>query len=588
MRELGFETYQEFQAWSAKNREAFWERTIEILGIRLRQPYERILDLSQGLELPRWLPGARLNIAESCFSADPDAMAIIQQREGSEIESFTLRELDCLSNRVAGGLIGRGFAPGDAIAIYMPMNIEAIAAYLGIIKMGAIVVSIADSFAAPEIAKRLLLGNARAIITQDRTHRAGKEVCLYDRIRDAEAPAAIVITQGESQPALRTGDVYWSDFLTIDDQFDVMTCEPDTHLNVLFSSGTTGDPKAIPWTHVSPIKCVSDAFYMQDIRAGEVVAWPTHLGWMMGPWLIFAALVNRATIAIYDGAPSCVSFGRFVQDAGVNMLGVIPSLVNRWRTTRCMEAFDWSCIRRFSSTGECANADDMGYLMDLAGGKPVIEYCGGTELAGGYIGCTLMRPCAPATFNTIAPGMEAVILDDNNKPTSSGELYLVPPSIGFSTELLNGDHHAVYYADTPRGPGGETLRRHGDLLDVTEDGFYRAHGRMDDTMNLGGIKVGSAEIERVLNTIPAVSETAAIAVPPAGGGPDRLVVYAVLADGNAIETDALLLAMRELLRSRLNPLFKIHDLAPIDALPRTASNKVIRRELRKRYEEQGR
>jgi acetyl-CoA synthetase len=584
MQELGFKSFRDFQAWSAMNREAFWTRTVEDLGIRLRKPFEQILDLSPGIESAQWLCGAELNIAESCFSAELDSVAVIQQREGCEIQSFTVRDLNHLSNRVAGGLVACGHAAGDAVAIHMPMNVEAVVAYIGIIKMGGVVVSIADSFAAPEIATRLRLGNAKAVITQECTLRAGRELRIYDKLKEAMAPPAVVVSSGDSGSDLRDGDISWHDFLSVDHDFDPVTCTPDTPMNVLFSSGTTGDPKAIPWTHVSPIKCVSDAFYLQDIRQGEVVAWPTNLGWMMGPWLIFAALVNRATIAIYDGAPSCASFGRFVQDAKVQMLGVIPSLVTRWRTTRCMEPFDWSHIRRFSSTGECSNADDMSYLMELAGGKPVIEYCGGTELAGGYIGSSMMLPCAPASFNTIAPGMGAVILDDAGRPASSGELFLVPPSIGFSTELLNSDHHEVYYAGTPDGPDGETLRRHGDRLDVSEDGFYRAHGRMDDTMNLGGIKVGSAEIERVLNTVPGVSETAAIAVPPPEGGPDRLVVYTVLDPDSAGEGMDILETMRALVRSDLNPLFNIHDVVLIDALPRTASNKVMRRELRARYD----
>ena len=583
MRELGLESYAAFQAWSAANRETFWARTIELLGIHLRRSYDTILDASAGVESPRWLSGARLNIAESCFAAAPESPAIVHQRKDGLIETLSLVELDRLSNRVANGLMERGFNAGDAIAIDMPMNVEAVAAYLGIVKMGGVVVSIADSFAPPEIATRLRLGDAVAVFTQDVIRHGGKEIALYERVKAASAPAAIVVSVAQDDLSLRDGDIGWNQFLAADDGFEAVACDPQTHLNILFSSGTTGDPKAIPWTHVSPIKCVADAFYMHDVRPGEILAWPTNLGWMMGPWLIFAALVNRASMAIFDGAPTGRDFGRFVQDAGVTMLGVVPSLVNTWRASQCMENLDWSRIRRFSSTGECSNADDMHYLMSLAGGRPVIEYCGGTEVAGGYIGCTLMRPCSPATFNTLAPGLDAVIMDDAGAPATTGELFLVPPSIGFSTTLINGDHHEVYYAETPRGPGGAVLRRHGDLVEQLPDGFYRAHGRIDDTMNLGGIKVGSADIERVLNELPAVSETAAIAVSPPGGGPSRLVIYAVPAHGADADASGLRESMQALVRRDLNPLFKIHDLRLIDALPRTASNKVMRRVLRDRY-----
>jgi acetyl-CoA synthetase len=164
---------------------------------------------------------------------------------------------------------------------------------------------------------------------------------------------------------------------------------------------------------------------------------------------------------------------------------------------------------------------------------------------------------------------------------AEGEVFLVPPSIGLSQTLLNRDHHEVYHAGTPAGPSGETLRRHGDQLARLPGGFYRAQGRADDTMNLGGIKVSSLELERVIDHHPAVAESAAVAVQPGGEGAERLVVFAVLA--GPADHDALSAELQRRIAGELNPLFKIHDLIVVDALPRTASNKLMRRELRARY-----
>ena len=127
-----------------------------------------------------------------------------------------------------------------------------------------------------------------------------------------------------------------------------------------------------------------------------MVAWPTNLGWMMGPWLIYASFLNRATMALYYGAPNERGFGSFVQAAGINMLGVIPSLVRTWRRSGCMEGIDFSAVRVVCATGECSNAEDMHYLMALADYRPVLEYCGGTELAGGYLLSTAVVPVAPS------------------------------------------------------------------------------------------------------------------------------------------------------------------------------------------------
>jgi acetyl-CoA synthetase len=578
-RELALDSYGALYAWSVSEREAFWAKTIERLGICLHQPYDRLVDLSGGIEAPAWCAGARMNIAGSCFQADPEQTAIVCRREGGVLERMRYGELEALCNRVAGGLVRAGFAPGDRIGVDMPMTAESVAIYLGIVKAGCAVVAIADSFAAPEIATRLEIGKAQAVFTQDVILRGGRELPLYRRLVEAKAPLAVVLPGREEGLAveLRAGDLSWEEFLADSEEFAAIACDPGEITNILFSSGTTGVPKALPWTHTHPIKCGADAHYHQDVHPGDVVAWPTNLGWMMGPWLIYASFLNRATMALYYGTPTERGFGEFVQDAKITMLGVVPSMVRTWRATGCMEGLDFSAIRAFSSTGECANAGDMHYLMALADYRPVLEYCGGTELAGGYLLSTLVEPIAPAIFNSATLGTDLVILDEQGRASDQGEAFLIPPAIGMSTRVLNRDHHQVYYEGVPQWDGVQ-LRRHGDQVERLPAGGYRIHGRADDTMNLGGIKVSSAEIERVLNALEDVEETAAIAVPPRGGGPSLLVIYAVLEGGGD-----LMDAMQGAIRRDLNPLFKIHAVVALASLPRTASNKVMRRVLRQRY-----
>lgn len=587
MKFLGLSTYDALHRWSTQNREDYWSRVIEELHVRYKASPTEIVEPGNDGTDPRWLPGAKVNIVDTVFANAPSSRAIIWRDENGAMNSWTAGKLKHMTARVAGGLQALGFKAGDSIAIDMPMTAECVAIYLGIITMGGIVVSIADSFAAPEIGTRIRLGNAKLIFTQDVIHRAGKELPLYEKIVAAEAPPAVVLSAGSARKGLlRENDLSWDAFRGSESELRTIPQNPDAFINILFSSGTTGDPKAIPWTQTTPIKCAADARYHQDIHPGDVLAWPTNLGWMMGPWLIFAALMNRASIALYYGAPTDQAFGAFVQDAGVTMLGVVPSIVNAWRKSRCMEAFDWDQIKVFSSTGECSNEEDMFYLMWLAGYRPVIEYCGGTEIGGGYISGTVVKPAVPSTFSTLALGTDAILLDECGVETENGELFLIPPSIGFSTELLNRDHHEVYFEDTPTGPSGQILRRHGDQMERLPGGYFRAHGRVDDTMNLGGIKVSSAEVERVINDLPGVSECAAVAVSPAGGGPSLLVLY-VVCDESSPEADALLGTTQLELKRQLNPLFRIHAIREIDALPRTASNKVMRRVLRAKFLGQG-
>ena len=583
MRRVGVDSYEALHAWSTQNRAEFWGLAIERLGIRFQRPYTHVADFSGGLENPGWLVDARLNIVESCFAAPADSPAIIHQGEGGALSTMSVAGLAGLTDRVAANLNRRGFKTGDAAAIYMPMTAESVAIYLGIVKAGGVVVSIADSFRPKEIATRLRLAQATLVFTQDVIVRGGKTLPQYANLLEADAPQAIVLPSRSAVTLpLRPGDCAWSEFLEAGDRIESVIRDPSDSINLLFSSGTTGDPKAIPWTQITPIKCAADAHFHQNVQPGDVLVWPTNIGWMMGPWLIFASLLNRASMGLYHGAPTGREFGTFVQNAGTTMLGVVPSLVRTWRDSGCMAGLDWSAIKVISSTGECSHADDMRWLMSQAGGRPVIEYCGGTEIGGGYIAGTVTRPCVPGTFNTPALGLDFMILDEEGQPAKTGELFIVPPSIGMSATLLNQDHHQVYFADVPRGPRGELLRRHGDRIEELPGGFWRGHGRADDTMNLGGIKVGSAEIERALQSVPQVTETAAIAVAP-DGGPSRLVIYAVCSAGQSLSKGELIATMQEAIKRELNPLFRIHDLVLIDALPRTASNKVMRRTLRDQW-----
>jgi acetyl-CoA synthetase len=214
----------------------------------------------------------------------------------------------------------------------------------------------------------------------------------------------------------------------------------------------------------------------------------------------------------------------------------------------------------------------------------VIEYCGGTEIGGAYITGTITKPCYPGVFNTPALGLDFVILNEQGQAAERGELFLVPPSIGLSTELLNQDHRQIYFEEIPKGPRGEILRRHGDVMEKLSNSGWRALGRADDTMNLGGIKVSSAEIEQTLQRVPGVKEVAAIAVSPMDG-PSQLVIYAACLSGSEKCKDALQAAMQETIRRDLNPLFKISDVVLVDSLPRTPSNKVSRRALREGWQE---
>src|SRR5437899_1054323 len=339
---------------------------------------------------------------------------------------MTYGDLRRLSARVANGLDELGLDRGEKIALFLPMTPEAVAAYLGIVLSGRCVVGIADAAAPPEFRKRARIADARAVITVDTYLRDGKQHAIYSKVVDGNGPRAIVIPRaGPRTPFLRDGDTAWTDFLSDRDAYEAVSCRPGDHTNILFSSGTTKDPKAIPWTHTTPIKSAADAYLHQDTRSSDVLAWPTSFGWMMGPWLTYASLVNRATMALYVGAT-----------------------------------------------------------------------------------------------------------------TTRGEVFLVPPSIGLSTELVNYDNDEEYYDGVPKGVHGERLRRHGDQIERLGNASYRHLGRIDDMININGVKTSSEEIRSVLAN-DSVYDSKPIAVDLDGSGQHRLVIYAVPRDKRLLGSEEL-------------------------------------------------
>nr|XP_043634899.1 probable CoA ligase CCL12 isoform X2 [Erigeron canadensis] len=601
-------SYKQFQKFSAQHPEVYWSIILEKLSIRFNQPPKCILDTSdKSKHGGTWLPGSVLNIAECCLMSTSEAdkknekVAIVWRDERfdhCDVNKLTLNELRQQVMLVANALKTL-FSEGDPIAIDMPMTVTAVILYLAIIYSGFVVVSIADSFAAKEIATRLRVSRSKAIFTQDYIVRGGRRFPLYSRVIEATECRAIVVPSiGENVDIqLRKQDISWNDFLSSTKNFSRPDyCSPvyqsiDTVTNILFSSGTTGDPKAIPWTQLSPMRCAADSWAHMDVQAGDIFCWPTNLGWVMGPILIYSCFLSGATLALYHGSPLGHGFGKFIQDARVTILGTVPSIVKTWKSARCMEGLDWTKIKAFGSTGEASNVDDDLWLSSRANYKPVLECCGGTELASSYIQGNILQPQAFGAFSSASMATGLVIFDDHGVPYPDdqpcvGEVGLFPVYMGATDRLLNADHEKIYFQGMPIYNGMQ-LRRHGDIIKRTVGGYYIVQGRADDTMNLGGIKTSSIEIERVCEQADgSIMETAAVSVAPATGGPELLAIFVVLKKGFNGDPEKLKTIFSKAIQRNLNPLFKVSFVKMVNEFPRTASNKLMRRVLRDQLKEE--
>ncbi|XP_076918278.1 putative CoA ligase CCL12 [Bidens hawaiensis] len=595
-------SFKQFHKFSVQHPEVCWSIILEKLSIRFHQPPKCILDTSDKSKRGgTWLPGSVLNIAECCLLSANEKVAIVWRDErfdNFEVNKMTLKELRQQVMLVANALKGL-FSKGDPVAIDMPMTVTAVIIYLAIIYSGLVVVSIADSFAPKEIATRLRVSKSKAIFTQDYIVRGGKNFPLYSRVVEATDCRVIVVPAiGESiDIQLRKQDISWEDFLSSTKHLSRPDyCGPvyqsaESVTNILFSSGTTGDPKAIPWTQISPIRPASETWAQLDLQPGDIFCWPTNLGWVMGPILLYSCFLSGATLALYHGSPLGHGFGKFIQDAGVTILGTVPSLVKAWHSTGCVEGLDWTKIKLFATTGEASNVDDDLWLSSRAYYKPVIECCGGTELASSYLQGNVLEPQAFGAFSSPSLTTGFVILDEHGVPYPDdepcvGEVGLFPIYMGATNRLLNADHEKVYFKGMPIYNGMQ-LRRHGDIVKRTIGGYYVVQGRADDTMNLGGIKTSSIEIERVCEQADAsIMETAAVSCQPATGGPELLAIFVVLKQGFNTQPDKLKMIFSKAIQRNLNPLFKVSFVKIVPEFPRTASNKLLRRVLRDKLKDE--
>ncbi len=312
----------------------------------------------------------------------------------------------------------------------------------------------------------------------------------------------------------------------------------------------------------------------------------TDMGWMMGPWLVFGALVLGGTFFIYDGAPDYPAPDRLwemVARHRITTLGISPTLVRALipHGEDHFRRHDLSSLRFFASTGEPWNPDPWNWLFERVGEgrRPIINYSGGTEISGGIVMGNPLLPLKACAFSGPCPGIAADVFDENGRPVRNqvGELVIKAPWIGMTRGFWKDPPRYVetYWS---RWPG---VWVHGDFAAIDQDGLWYILGRSDDTIKIAGKRLGPAEVESVLVHHPAVVEAAAIGVPHAVKG-SALVVFCVLAP--EIEgSDSLKAELRSMLVSEMGKPLAPQAVHFVADLPKTRNAKVMRRMLRAAY-----
>ena len=621
MRQVGVSTWDELYAYSINDVEKFTAEVLKFLDIKFDPPYEKLLDTSDGIEFPKWCEGGGLNISEMCLDRWQteelkDQPAVICEGEDgrttSTSYSILLREVEY----AARGLKSLGFSRGDAIGIHLPMIVETVIALLAINRIGAIAVPVFSGYGIDAISSRLNAVGAKALFTCDGFTRRGKLFNAFDIAAEAVAQCSsitnvFVANAGNSLDNLRerTTDERFIDFddlITLgenpkDDPLDPTSAEDP--LIILYTSGTTGKPKGIAHTHASfPIKAAQDMAFGTDVGKGTRISWYTDIGWMMGPWLIYGALINGATICIYDGAPDYPQPDRmwdFCAKHKVEVLGISPTLIRA--LSNCGDELpkkhDLSSLRAFASTGEPWNPAPWWWLFEKVGDSklPIINYSGGTEISGGILMGNPLLPIKPCSFPAPCPGMDVDILDDEGNPVEPGkvgELVIKQPWIGMARGFWQEKER---YLDT-YWRRFKDIWVHGDFAMRDKDGHWFILGRSDDTLKVAGKRVGPAEVESLLVAHPLVTEAAVIGVPDEVKGTAMVAFVVLSGEGLPVNDESesdnsSLITHHSSLQQELKTLVAKDmgkPLAPskiifVSALPKTRNAKVMRRVIRSAY-----
>jgi acetyl-CoA synthetase len=580
----------------------FTEAVLQHLDIQFLQPYSSVLDMSRGIAWPQWCVGGRMNIVYNCLEKhESDRLAeqpaLVWEGEEGDTRTLTCNELLRAVDQCTNALRSLGLGKGDAVGLYMPMIPEIVVALLAVAKIGGIVLPLFSGYGAGAIASRLADGRARALITADGFFRRGALIPMKpvadEALAQVESVEKVIVVKraGNPVPMTEGRDHWWHEI--VPRQLIIAPGEPtlaEDPVMILYTSGTTGRPKGVLHTHCGfPVKAAQDMGFGMDVQPGDLIYWMTDMGWMMGPWLVFGALLLGGAMFIYDGAPDYPGPDRLwqmVERHRITQLGISPTLVRALikHGEAPVKAHDLSSLRFFGSTGEPWNPDPWLWLFNVVGEgqRPIINYSGGTEISGGILMGNPLLPIKPCAFSGPCPGMAADVVDEQGRPVRNqvGELVVRQPWIGM-TRGFWGDPARYEETYWSRFPG---VWVHGDWAAIDDDGMWYILGRSDDTLKVAGKRLGPAEIESVLVGHPAVVEAAAIAVPDEVKG-NEVVCFCVL-QPEVEGSDALRQELVGRVAAELGKPLRPREIKFVRDLPKTRNAKVMRRMIRSAYLDQ--
>ena len=590
-RSHSFSTYEELWRWSVTDLEGFWSAIWDFFAVRSDAPYACVVD-RRTMPGAVWFPGSRVNYAEHALRREADAgsdeVALVHSSELRPLATTTWHELGDQVRRLATQLRALGIQPGERVAAYLPTLPETVVAMLATIAIGAVWSSAAPEFGARTVIDRFAQIEPAVRLVADGYRFAGKD---FDRAEEigtilrALPSVRHVVWLPYLHPDATTapvpGALRWETLLAgprvARDDFAFERVDERHPLWVLFSSGTTGLPKAIVHGHVGMVvEHLKSTVLAQDLSPQTRMFFYTTTGWMMFNALC-SALLAGSSIVLYDGHPAHPGpelLWRLAEQAGATTFGASPTYVQIMQKAGLVprERFDLSRLRGVLLTGSPVTPEATAWFYtNVKADLAVTSPSGGTELCAGLVGGTPLLPVRAGEIQARLLGMDVHAWNEAGAEVIDevGELVVTNPAPSMPLHFWN-DPGDVRYRETyfERFPG---VWRHGDFLKINQRGGAYIYGRSDATLNRFGVRIGSAEIYRAIERLDEIADSLVVCLELPDGG-FWMPLFVRLAPGAALD-DALRARIVATLRRDCSPRHVPDEIHAVDAIPYTLTGK---------------
>ncbi|MEM3185540.1 MAG: acetoacetate--CoA ligase [Conexivisphaerales archaeon] len=580
---IEFRDYNELWKWSVTRIEDFWSSVWEYFNIKSSQNYDKVL-LSRKMTGAKWFVGSRLNYAENVFkNYDAEKEAILFRREDGYSRSMLWRQLKDEVEGFAAGLRKAGVREGDRVAAYLPNIPHAVVAFLATASLGAIWSSCSVDFGVPSALDRFSQIEPKVLVTVDGYIYAGKK---YDRTEHVarmvqslpSLKKVIMIPYANTEVEVK-GYEAWDSFIKNREKLSFTQLEFEHPIWILYSSGTTGLPKAIVHSHggilLEHLKAV---LLHNDISSKDRFFWFTSTGWMMWNYLA-SGLLGNSTILLYDGSPSYPdmnSLWEFAEKSGITFFGTSAAYINS-----CMKAaispkqsFNLDKLRGIGSTGSPLSVEGFEWVYrNVKDDVWLASISGGTDMCTAFVGGCNLLPVYPGEIQCRYLGAKVESYDEKGEPRvdSVGELVITEPMPSMPVFFWNDPDGKKYFESYFSFYPG--VWRHGDWIKITGKGTCIIYGRSDATIKKMGVRLGSSEIYRAVESLPEVVDSLVVDLEGLGQI-SYMPLFLVLRPGLDL-TDSLKEKVRQKIRVEVSPRFLPDDIFVLDDIPKTLNGKKL-------------